>query len=267
MARKRRTYTYEQYQRSMRMIKRLGVAETSRRTGFPKPTLYHWKNGKHIPPLARWVPKPSNELAYVIGVLHGDGSLYIDKMKHGYQYKIQLGVEDYEFAETFSKNMARLLNRKVVKPKWYKSDNRWATVYTSKAFYTWYKQQNLESLKPYIEYSKETVANSLCGLYDSDGGHYVYKKGRNSEISLYNNDKDLLRYVQHLLEKYFNIIATGPHLHAKAGKESKMKNGKIAKTNHDNYRINIKRKQHVQRFLSMIGFSITEKQLGLPRRK
>ncbi len=266
MSRKYNSYTYEQYQRSMRMIKKLGVAETSRRTGIPKPTLYHWKNGKHIPPLARWIPKPSNELAYIIGTLHGDGNLYIDKMKHGYQYRIRLGVEDYEFTETFSKNMTRLLNKKVVKPKWYKSDNRWIAVYTSKAFYIWYKQQNLELLKPYIEYSKETVANFLRALYDSEGNHYVYKRKYN-QIHLSNNNLRLLKYTQYLLKKYFGIIARGPYINTKAGTESKMKNGETIKAKHDNYQTGISRKQHVRRFLSEIGFSITEKQLGLPRRK
>ena len=112
MSRSQRSYTYNEYFRAMRMIKRLGVSETSRRTGMPRRTLYYWKNREHIPILARWYPEPSSELAYIIGVLHGDGYLYIDMKKYAYQYKIQLAAKDYEFAETFSKNMARLLNKK-----------------------------------------------------------------------------------------------------------------------------------------------------------
>ena len=139
--------------------------------------------------------------------------------------------------------------------------------YCSKAFYIWYKQQKLETLKQYIEHNRDTVANFLCGLYDSDGGHNKYKKRRSSQIYLYNNSSKLLKYTQHLLRKYFGIIARGPYLHVKAGAGSKMGNGKIAKTNYDNYQINIYRKQHIQRFLSEIGFSITEKQLGLKRSK
>ena len=262
MSRKYNSYTYEEYLRAMRMIKELGVAETSRRTGYPKPTLYRWKNGKQIPPLARWVPKLSNELAYIIGVLHGDGSLYINE----YNYRIGLGVKDYEFAETFSKNMARLLNKKVVKPYWNKANNEWVVVYSSKAFYTWYKQQSLESLKQFIEYSKETVASFLRGLYDSEGNYYMYKRIYN-QIRLSNNDIELLKYVQYLLKKYFNIITTEPHINVKAGTEHKIRDEKMFKTKHDNYYIAICRKRLVQRFLNEIGFSITEKQLGLPRRK
>ena len=262
MSRKQRSYSYDEYKNAMEMIKILGVTETSRRTGYPKSTLYHWKNGECIPPLARWHPKPSNELAHIIGVLHGDGSACIDKIKYGYQYRIQLGVEDYEFTDTFSKNMARLLNKKIVKPYWDNSNNVWVAEYYSKAFYIWYKQQNLDTLKPYIEHSKDTVANFLRGLYDSEGCNYRY-----SQIHLGNNNKDLLRYVQHLLKKYFNIHATGPYINTKAGAEHEMGNGKTVKTKHNNYQISINRKQHIQRFLSMIGFSITDKQLGLPRRK
>ncbi len=264
MSRKRRSYSYDEYKKAMQMLnKGVGPTKVSRELDIPKPTVKRWKYKGEKPPLARWIPKPSKELAYIIGVLYGDGSLYINR----HCYKIQLMVNDYEFAEIFSKNMARLLNKKYVKPKWNKIENRWVAIYFSKAFYTWYKQQNLDTLKPYIEYSRETVANFLRGLYDSDGGHYIYKKKRYSRIHLSNNNKDLLRYVQHLLEKYFGINATGPYISTKAGTENEMRNGKTAKTNHNNYLIVISRRQYTEKFLSMIGFSIEEKQLGLPRRK
>ena len=58
-----------------------------------------------------------------------------------------------------------------------KSNSTWRIIYYSKAFYVWYKQQSLDTLKPYIEYSRETVANFLRGLFDSEGNHYKYKKG------------------------------------------------------------------------------------------
>ena len=50
-------------------------------------------------------------------MLNGDGNLYIDKMKHGNSYKIQLEVKDYEFAEMFSMAMAKILDRKYLLPK------------------------------------------------------------------------------------------------------------------------------------------------------
>ena len=162
--------------------------------------------------------------------------------------------------------MAKLLNKRVVKPRRGKVNNRWEVIYYSKAFYIWYKQQNLGTLKPYIEYNKETVANFLKGLFDSEGNHYRSKR-KYSQIRLYNNDTELLKYVQYLLEKYFNIHTTEPYLHVKAGTEHEIRNEKIIKTKHDNYLIVISRRQYTEKFLSEIGFSIREKQLGLPRRK
>jgi hypothetical protein len=123
----------------------------------------------------------------------------------------------------------------------------------------------LASLKLYIEYSRDTVANFLRGLYDSDGGHYKYKKY--SRIHRSNSNKDLLWYVQYLLRKYFDINATGPYQNKIAGRAFMKSNKEVVKTNHDNYQIDIYRELHVQRPLSKIGFSITEKQLGLKRRR
>ncbi len=207
----------------------------------------------------RWRPEPSSGLAYVLGVLSGDG--YIVKA-HGYHYDIELLVKDHEFAETFSRAIAKLLNKKNMEPYWSKNHNRWRIYYRSKTFYIWYWKQTLETLKPFMEYNMETIKHFLRGLYDSDGSNY-----RCRQIFLSNNDIEMLHYVQYLLKKHFNIVATGPYLVTRAGWIHVKKNVEKIKTNQDNYSIDISRKQCVQRFLSEIGFSIQEKQLGLPRRK
>ena len=104
--------------------------------------------------------------------------------------------------------------------------------YSSKAFYTWYRKQTLETLKPYIEYNKDTVRLFLRGLYDSDGSNYRCKK-----IVLFNSNIELPYYVQYLLKKYFNIMTRGPYLNAKAGNISIKKNGEKIKTHRDNYSV------------------------------
>jgi len=162
----------------------------------------------------------------------------------------------------FNRALANVLNKSIKKPIWRKPHNRWEICYDSKAFYTWYKQQELDTLKSFIEYNKDTVASFLRGLYDSDGNHYKYK-GKYSRIWLYNNNIDLLYYVQYLLRKYFNIVATGPYLHIRAGEVSVQKHGKRIRANYDNYRVAIYRKQYVKAFLSEIGFSIRDKQLEM----
>jgi intein-encoded DNA endonuclease-like protein len=130
------------------------------------------------------------------------------------------------------------------------------------AFWTWYQKQTLKSLKQYIEHNKETTTYFLRGLYDSEGSNYRCRR-----ISLSNNSEKLLCYVQYLLEKCFNIKATGPYLVIEAGSTSIKKNGEKIKSNYNIYYIAISRKESVQRFLDEVGFSIREKQLGLPRRK
>lgn len=252
-------YSYDEYAKAMEMLKKMGPTEVSSKLGIPLKTIEGWKRRGHKPPLAKWIPEPSSELAYITGVLLGDGCLYTNQV----QYRILLIAKDLEFVETFSRTMAKLLNRKYLAPKLRKTRNVWRVIYTSKALYTWFKQQTMETLKQYIEYNKETVANFLKGMYDSEGGYY---RGRYIQIHLSNTNLELLRYIQYLLKKYFDIIARGPYLTNKAGTKHKIRNKMLTST-HNVYRITIYRKQYIQRFLNEIGFSIRRKQLGLPRRK
>ena len=97
------------------------------------------------------------------------------------------------------------------------------------------------------------------GLLDSEGSN-----NRNKQIQLFNSKERLLKYVQYLLKKYFDVIATGPYLQKKAGTILTI-NGMEKPVYHDYYMIVIGRKQHIQRFLREIGFSIIRKQLGLKK--
>jgi len=107
----RREYTYEEYNRAMKLLNMgIGIATVSRELGIPKSTLHYWRYNKHKPILARWTPEPSKELAYVLGVLLGDGYTV---RGHTYHYDIELLVKDYKFAEKFSKAMAKILDKKI----------------------------------------------------------------------------------------------------------------------------------------------------------
>jgi len=263
MGRKRREYTYEEYMKAMELLEKgYGLTETCRLLGWPEArasTLYCWKHGR-IPPLARWRAEPTKELAYVIGVLHGDGSVCKDEFRH--RYIIELGVKDKEFAETFSKVMAKLLDMSYREPYWNEKDKVWHVAYDSKAFFEWYektKKQGLEGFKKFVEYNRETVRYYLRGLFDGEGNN-----NGNKQIRLTNTNKELLEYVQYLLKKYFNIKATGPYLRIKAGTTVTI-NGVEYKSNYDYYAIVISRKLHVQDFLKKIGFTIVRKQLGLKK--
>jgi len=69
----------------------------------------------------------------------------------------------------------------------------------------------LKELKPYIEYSKETVASFLQAMFDGEGCIHVKFRGerRERKLLLHNTNKELLSYIQYLLKKYLNIDTTG----------------------------------------------------------
>ena len=126
MDRKYKSYTYEEYMKATELLEKgYGLTETCRILGWPETkvsTLYYWKHGR-IPPAAKWKAEPSYELAYVIGVINGDGT--VTKNESWYRYIIQLTVIDKEFAETFSKAVSKLLNKKYIEPWWNEKKKRW----------------------------------------------------------------------------------------------------------------------------------------------
>ena len=198
-----KSYSYEDYERAMKMFKKgIGITTVSKTLGIPKSTLHYWRKGIHKPPTLRWTPNPSKELAYVLGVLQGAAKLRI----HTDHHDIRLQSKDDRFVDKFSRKLAKILDKKYMKPRWAKGKNIWEVEYTSKAFYMWYKKQSLNSLKQYIEYTKETVIEFLMGIYDSNGEIYQDKK-----IVLYHSNVELLHYVKYLLEQYLKIKCEEPH--------------------------------------------------------
>jgi len=264
MGRKYKSYTYEEYMKAMELHHRykLGHIRISRILDINEDTVKNWLYRGVVPPTAKLVAKPCTELAYVIGAVHGDASVSKSKHKYGYEYRIELATIDKEFAIAFSRAASKFLNKKYHGPWWEERRKKWWVIYQSRAFFMWYKkteEKGLEGFTSFIEHSRETVRYYLRGLYDSDGSNK-----RNKQICLYNSNNSLLEYVQYLLEKYFDIIATGPYLVHKAG-SIMMINGVKTRYNNDYYYISIGRKEHVLRFLREIGFSIVRKQLGLKK--
>ena len=129
-----RSYTYEDYMKAIKLLnKGSGITTVSRKLGIPKSTLHYWRHNLHKPSVTRWHPEPGKELAYVIGVMLGDGYLHL----YTCEYDIELLVRDYESAEEFSRAMAKVLDRNYKKLCWSKPHNRWRVYYSSKSFYEW----------------------------------------------------------------------------------------------------------------------------------
>jgi intein-encoded DNA endonuclease-like protein len=79
-----------------------------------KSTISNWTRGKSSPLRAghAFVPKPTPDLAYVIGVETGDAFLNV-KLR-SYQYRIRLRAVDREFVEAFNQAVSRFLDVRLI---------------------------------------------------------------------------------------------------------------------------------------------------------
>ncbi|MEM3406147.1 MAG: LAGLIDADG family homing endonuclease [Nitrososphaerota archaeon] len=207
-----------------------------------------WINKKKHPlgRVNKFDENPSPEFTYIIGVISGDGCRYFYKRN----YRLQLAVKDYEFAEKFGECLAKVLGRKrPYKPFWSKKLKQWIAQGYSFLLYK-FLNKPLEELKPYIEHSKDTVSAFLKALFDAEGSIYVNEKHHVRELKLYNTNVGLLNYAKYLLKKYFNIDATGPHFNKKT------------KTTKNCYYLYI-RTNTLSNFYDYIGFIIKRKQQRL----
>jgi intein-encoded DNA endonuclease-like protein len=150
-----------------------------------------------------FVPKPSPELAYVIGVETGDAFLNVKKKT--YQYRIRLRAVDKEFVEAFNQAVSKVLGCPPHK-LWKGKHERETLVEFGSYFLHKSLSQDFQELKPFVEFDKSCVAAFLRGFFDSEGS-----VSREGYLTASNTDLDLLDFVQYLLGKYFGVQATGPH--------------------------------------------------------
>jgi intein-encoded DNA endonuclease-like protein len=206
-------------------------------------TINRWLRGVSSPYNGRRIPslellKPSEDLAYVIGVRLGDGYTY----EEGDRYIIGLKAKDKEFVEDFGRRLGNVLGRRPIRP--FKDARRTYVVEAASKtlFELLRKPVYLKRIKKYIEHCKKCSAAFLRGLFDSEG--HVHKYGY---IYLYNSDYEVLVYAQKLLRKRFGIESTGPWSH-------KQKEGY--------YYIYI-RVESLPRYYRHIGFTVRRKQKRL----
>jgi len=159
-----------------------------------KSTISYWARRIHNPlgKVNRFQSGPSPELAYVIGVVLGDGNLNI----HGYNAEIILAVTDYDFAEEFSTSLATILGQpKSYKVRWHPRKNRWIVQGSSILLYN-FLSCDWRDLKKWIEHCSRCRAAFLRAFYDAEGS----VSGR--KLSLHNTKKALLLYIQDLLKQH-----------------------------------------------------------------
>lgn len=201
---------------------------------------------------------PSKELAYLIGILNGDGSLNINKGKN-YCYK--LSVKDKDFAINF-KNIIKewcgldccLYKRK---DKYHKQKFYYETMLNSKeaipilSKYYIHRNKNkaLEEIKNFINLKNEYQIQFIEGFFDSEGS--INKNGR---ILLFNKNKDILDFFSELF-KNFDIKTT---IYLTKVAERKIRNIILEPT--EIYVLNIQYKEGKKIFCNIFNSSIKRKQ-------
>lgn len=220
-----------------------------------KDTLITWtKEGRR--PLGRahaFVPTPIPELAYVIGVERGDGSLNV--RQDVYNYRIRLQSVDEDFVEEFNRCLSKVLN--TPKHATRRGAGRRETHVEASSFLLHrFLQKPLEELRLFIEHCTECSAAFLRGFFDSEGS--VDRRG---SLTMWNSDARLLGYIQDLLLGTLGIETTGPYLGTRKG-STLTRRGRTYVRNSDCCGIRVRNKFR-RRFLQEIGMTIVRKRLRL----
>ena len=222
-----------------------------------KSTISDWTRGRSSPHRAghAFIPKPTPDLAYVIGVEAGDAFLNVKPKT--YQYRIRLRAVDREFVEAFNQAVSRVLGCPPHK-LWKGKTEREVHVEFGSYLLHKFLLQDFEKFKAIIEFDKSCAAAFIKGFFDSEGCIDTNRK-----LSASNSNFTLLTYVQYLSQRYFGIETTGPHLGTKKGSII-ARRGKSYHRNADVYEILVRAKS-LRPFYEEIGLTIRRKKLRLEK--
>lgn len=211
----------EVYEKATQLRKNgLGPSRISRLLDVPKSTLCGWFYANQHP--LGWThqfsTKPSEALSYVIGVYLGDGTAYYNKTSQC--YRVALKVKDRKFAESFSKNLARVVGRnkpyKVIELK----GGLYSVEVGSYVLFNFLKQ----SLAKLWSVIKAFPQEFIRGFYESEGCFIIQKyywnikkekhhrKTFQFHLKMSNLNKELLLIVKKLMEPLgFHPTLVGPY--------------------------------------------------------
>ena len=225
-----------------------------------------WSRGIHSPLNGIRIPsveflKPSEDLAYVIGVVAGDGCAWQrGGPQRGYRACIiRLEVKDREFDEEFGRRLAKVLGREPPRPRLNKY-GRWVTVVKSRTLYELLKKPiDIEKIGPFVEHCERCITMFLRGFFDSEAC-----VSRDGTITVTNTDYKLLKYVIYLLKKIgIETTSDEPKMVQRAGRPFRNpERGKLYKRRKTVYYIYIRRGSNL-RFYKVVGFTIERKRIRL----
>lgn len=235
-----RVELYEQARRSR--DEGLLYREIVEMTGVPYATVHSWVcEGRR--PLNHVFP-PSPEIAYLIGLKFGDGSVPKSFPPH-----FSLGVKDRDFVEEVNRCLCIVLGRKEPYNIYPCPSNQTFAIVSASRYLARFLKKDLEELKPVVE---KYPNDFLRGVYDSEGSCSRVRERRHLlRVELGNTNLKLVTLAQELLKKLgirskINSVSLSEHPTAKAEKYHKLR---------------INRQQDIRLFIEKIGFSIKRKRV------
>jgi len=217
-------------------------------------TVSKWLRKYNIPRRKRseylkydWSPVHCPELAYVIGVILGDG--YVAK----YGRIVRLQCKDKEFAEVFRNALEKLgFNPNM---HFYEKEERWIAQTKCKALWQFLRpfKEDVNKVLDWMR-SKEEKRAFIRGMYDSEGNLKIQKSRK--IIRLSNTNKRLLEIIQKYLEDLG--IKSELYLARKAGTLLNFKEKPILQK-HNLWQIKVSKQDSSTKFLKLIGSNIPRK--------
>lgn len=197
-ARKGLAFTREQLV-ELHWVHGLSLTAIGRIHGVSASAIKYWMNKFGVTPKARlqevlFVPTPA--LSYVLGVLHGDGFLYVHPTTS--RHEIVLTVTDKPFAESFNYALHALglrANTIPVKAGLPNHKPLWKTYSCSKVFHErWNSLGKEERLDWGFRYPRDFVR----GVYESEG--CLKRHRQNLELAIYSTNQPMQRRIVLALE-------------------------------------------------------------------
>ncbi len=169
--------------------------------GVSIPAIGYWfqkLNVKHRSNLQEVLFEPSPALAYVIGVILGDGCVHLAKARNN-SCSVRLNVTDEKFAKSFQKHIQLLgincavLHQKSKNPKW--ADTYLASA-NSNAFGGFWAELGRDGV---AEFACRYPEHFVRGFYEAEGT-IKWHRGR-PELAITNTDEKLIRTVHEAIPK------------------------------------------------------------------
>jgi len=180
----------------------LSTYKIAKKYGVHHHAIQYWMNKFSIPQRAK-VKKPnlkmSLDIAYILGVLLGDG--YVSA------YHVRLNTSEKVFAESFAMALRNIrLNPSIKlylrheKREGWKETNYFCTCGCSKMFCDWLRTLSLSEIEKKVSSKKEYIIAFIRGFYESEGciGYATKNEQKYLRLLIFNTNKKLLEMVRRL---------------------------------------------------------------------